>query len=342
MRTTTRKQFNQYAQRLASLNGAENAFSSFDIDPSVQQTLETKIQESSQFLTRVNMTGVRDLVGEKLELGITTPIAGRTDVSQRDRNPIDPTGLEKHDYRCESTEFDTALPWAKLDAWAKFPDFQARVRDAIIRQQALDRMMIGFNGTRADRQTDRAKNPLLQDVNIGWLQQYRAHAAARVINGTTLGRGHEFQNIDALIYEAVNSLIEPWYRDSTDLVAIVGRSLMTEKYLPKINEHEKPTESLALDMIMAQKRMGGLNALQAPFMPDGTVFITSMENLSIYWQEGSRRRYLKDKPERKRVENYESSNDAYVIEDYGFGCLLEGITFEDADAPATADDTTGA
>ncbi|WP_445620674.1 phage major capsid protein, P2 family [Kushneria sp. Sum13] len=342
MRTTTRKQFNQYAQRLASLNGAENAFSSFDIDPSVQQTLETKIQESSQFLSQVNMTGVRDLVGEKLELGITTPIAGRTDVSQRDRNPIDPTGMEKHEYRCESTEFDTALSWSKLDAWSKFPDFQARVRDAIIRQQALDRIMIGFNGTRADRQTDRAKNPLLQDVNIGWLQQYRAHAAARVIKGTTLGKGQEFQNIDALIFEAVNSLLEPWYRDSTDLVAIVGRSLMTEEYLPKINKWEQPTERNALDLIMAQKRMGGLNALQAPFMPDGTVFITSLDNLSIYWQEGSRRRYLKDKPERKRVENYESSNDAYVIEDYGFGCLLEGITHADAPETETTDTTAGA
>lgn len=340
MRTATRKQFNQYAQRLASLNGAENAFASFDIEPSVQQTLETKIQESSDFLTRVNMTGVRDLVGEKLELGITSPVAGRTDVTQRDRNPIDPTGLERHEYRCASTEFDTALPWAKLDAWAKFPDFQARVRDAIIQQQALDRIMIGFNGTRAATQTDRVANPLLQDVNVGWLEQYRKNAAARVISSMAIGEGQEFQNIDALIYEAVNSLIEPWYRDSTELVAIVGRSLMTEKYLPKINQHEKPTEALALDTIMAQKRMGGLNAMQAPFMPDGAVFITPLSNLSIYWQEGARRRYLVDKPERKRVVNYESSNDAYVVEDYGFGCLIEGITFEDAGT--TTDTTTGA
>ena len=159
-----------------------------------------------------------------------------------------------------------------------------------------------------------------------------------------LGEGNEFEfkNIDALIYEAVNSLIEPWYRDSTDLVAIVGRSLMTEEYLPKINKWEQPTEKNALDLIMAQKRMGGLNAMQAPFMPDGTVFITSLDNLSIYWQEGSRRRYLKDKPERKRVENYESSNDAYVIEDYGFGCLLEGITHADAPKTETTDTTTGA
>ncbi len=45
-------------------------------------------------------------------------------------------------------------------------------------------------------------------------------------------------------------------------------------------------------------------------MPDGTLLITPPENLSIYWQRGSRRRYLRDEPKRKRVENYESSNDA--------------------------------
>lgn len=332
MRNETRKLFNAYAARLAQLNGAENAYAEFEIDATVQQTLESKIQESSAFLNRINMIGVRDLKGQKLGLGIGGPIAGRTDVSQRDRNPIDPTTLEAHDYECHSTEFDTFISWAKLDGWAKFPDFQARVRDAIVRQQALDRIMIGFNGRTAAKQTDRTANPRLEDVNIGWLQQYRTHAPARVISGVKIGKGQEFQNLDALVYEAVNSLIEPWYRDSTDLVALVGRSMMTEKYLPKINEWEQPTEARALDLIMAQKRMGGQNANQVPFMPDNSIFITSTDNLSIYWQEGSRRRHLVEKPERKRIVNFESSNDAYVIEDYGYGCLIEGIEY--ADAPA--------
>lgn len=336
MRTETRKLFNQYGQRLARLNGADNAFSSFDIEPSVQQTLETKIQDSSDFLSRINMIGVRDLVGQKLGLGINGPIAARTDVTQRDRSPIDPTTMDNHEYRCESTEYDTYLTWAKLDAWAKFPDFQSRIRDAIIKQHALDRLMIGFNGNTAAKQTDRATNPLLQDVNIGWLQKYRNHSPARVTGGHIIGKDREFKNLDALVLEAVNTMIEPWYRDSTDLVAIVGRTLMTEEYLPKVNKYEQPTESRALDMIMAAKRIGGLNSYQAPFMLEKGIFITSFENLSLYWQEGSRRRYLKDKPERKRIENYESSNDAYVIEDYGFGCLLEDITREDAPTEAPA------
>ena len=53
--------------------------------------------------------------------------------------------------------------------------------------------------------------------------------------------------------------------------------------------------------------------------------VTTFDNLSIYWQEGARRRNLKDAPERDRIENYESSNDAYVVEDYGRGAMAENI-----------------
>ncbi|MCW0033895.1 phage major capsid protein, P2 family, partial [Burkholderia pseudomallei] len=50
-----------------------------------------------------------------------------------------------------------------------------------------------------------------------------------------------------------------------------------------------------------------------------------LSNLSIYYQEGARRRTLKEVPERDRIENYESSNDAYVVEDFGCGCVAENI-----------------
>lgn len=38
--------------------------------------------------------------------------------------------------------------------------------------------------------------------------------------------------------------------------------------------------------------------------------VTTLKNLSLYWQIGGRRRYLKEVPEKNRIENYESSNDA--------------------------------
>lgn len=335
MRNETRRAFNQYLERLAELSGVPNATESFAVEPSIQQTLENKIQESSEFLSRINIIGVDELKGEKLGLGVSGPIAGRTDTTSKDRSPRDISTLDAKGYECVSTEFDTYLTWSKLDAWAKFPDFQARVRNAIIRRQALDRILIGFNGTNAAVESDRVANPLLQDVNIGWLQKYRSHAPERVLSEVvdasgkiTIGAGADYENLDALVMDAVNELIEPWYREDTGLVAIMGRKLLADKYFPMVSTHaETPSEAQALDMLISQKRVGGQQAVRAPFVPDNAILITSLENLSIYWQNGSRRRYVKDKPERKRVENYESSNDAYVVEDYGFGCLIENITF---------------
>jgi len=334
MRRETRIAYNKLTERLAQLSGVPSATESFNVEPSIQQTLESKIQESSEFLGRINIVGVDELKGEKLGLGISGPIAGRTDVTANDRQPRDLSELESHQYECYSTEFDTFLTWAKLDAWARFPDFQTRVRNAIIRQQALDRIMIGFNGVSAAVESDRVTYPLLQDVNIGWLQHYRDNAPERVMDEVVagsgvvnVGDGGDYANLDALVFDAVNELVDPWFRESTDLVAIMGRKMLADKYFPLISQHaETPTENKALDLIISQKRVGGLGAVRVPFVPDGTIFITSLENLSLYWQNGSRRRYLKDKPERKRVENYESSNDAYVVEDYGFGCLIENIT----------------
>jgi P2 family phage major capsid protein len=334
MRNDTRQAYNRMHARIAQLSGVDSATEQFNVEPSVQQTLESRIQESSEFLGRVNIIGVDELKGQKVGLGVTGPIASRTDVTANDREPSDVTSLEAHDYECLSTEFDTYIRWAQLDAWSRFPDFQARVRNAIVRQQALDRIMIGFNGITGAASTDRVANPLLQDVNIGWLQHYRDHAPARVLSevvgasgAVTVGTDGDYENLDALVFDAVNEMIDPWHRESTDLVAIMGRKMLADKYFPLISQHaETPTENRALDLIISQKRVGGLQAVRVPFVPDGTIMITSLANLSMYWQRGSRRRYIRDNPKRNRIENYESSNDAYVVEDYGFGCLVENVT----------------
>ncbi|MBK1874576.1 phage major capsid protein, P2 family [Marinobacter sp. 1-3A] len=332
MRNESRVLFNKLRQQIATLNGAENPAEQFNVTPSVQQTLEKRIQESSALLQAINMIGVDEIKGEKIGLGVGT-IAGRTNVSNKDRNPRDVSDLGANGYECVLTEFDTALPYAKIDAWAKFPNFQALVRDAILRQQALDRIMIGFNGTSAATETDRATNQLLQDVNIGWLQHYRTSAPERVMSEVVsasgvvnVGTGGDYLNLDALVYDALHNMIDTWHQGNPDLVVMLGSGLLQDKYFPLINNNQTPSEKSATDMIVSQKRMGGLPAVAAPFFPAGALMITTMENLSIYYQTGARRRQVIDNPKRNRIENYESSNEAYVIEDFGAGCLVENIT----------------
>ncbi len=333
MRNETRVAFNAYLQALSDLNGtpAAAAGTKFAVNPTIQQRLESRMQESSDFLNRINITGVTEQSAEKLGLGVGGPIASRTDTNSADRATSDPTALDNQLYVCKQTNYDTHLTYAKLDAWAKFPDFQTRIRDLIIRRMALDRIMIGFNGTSAAAGTNKASNPLLQDVNIGWIQQYKTNAAARVMDdGATegsvkVGATGDYKNLDALVMDAVNNLIEPWYQEDTALVCILSRDLLADKYFPLINTTQAPSEQMAADMIVSQKRVGGLQAVRVPFVPANTMLITTLDNLSIYYQDGARRRTVVDNAKRDRVENYESSNDAFVVEDYGRGCVITNI-----------------
>ena len=64
MRNETRVLFNAYLHNLAELNGVDSVTQTFNVVPSVQQTMETKIQESSAFLTKINMIGVTEQQGE--------------------------------------------------------------------------------------------------------------------------------------------------------------------------------------------------------------------------------------------------------------------------------------
>jgi len=341
MRNETRIKFNEYTGQLAKLNAITSAMVQFNVQPSVQQTLETKMQESVEFLQMINVIPVNDMKGEKVGVGIGSTIAGRTDTTTKDRQPIDPSALYPHGYECAKTDYDTMIGYAKLDAWAKFPDFQTRIRDAIITRQGLDRIMIGWHGTSAANDTDRTANPLLQDVNIGWLEHIRQDAPAQVMAEGEPDSGKiyidptngDYKNIDALVFDVVSELIKPWYQDDTDLVVICGRKLLSDKYFPIINDAGDNQNKLAAQVLVSQKQIGGLKAVRVPFFPEDAMLITKLENLSIYWQEGARRRHIEEEPKRNRIVNYESSNDAYVVEDYDCVALVENIVIGEKPAP---------
>lgn len=336
MRTETRRLFDGFTQQIATLNNVSGVVNTFAVEPTVQQALEARMQENSTFLQAINMPGVAELKGEKIGVGINGTIAGRTDTSGNgERNPTDPTALDAQGYECQKTDFDTALPYARLDAWAHRPEFQTLIRDAIIQRQALDRIMIGWNGTSIAKNTDRVANPLLQDVNKGWLQKYREHAPERVMKEGAAGSGKikvggagaDYGNIDALVMDLVANLIDPWHQDDTSLVVICGRSLVHDKYFPIINGNNAPTEKVAAELILGTKRIGGLQPVIVPFFPAKSLMVTSLSNLSLYWQIGGRRRHIMEQPNKNRVANFESSNDDYVIEDYGLGAIGENIEF---------------
>ena len=122
-------------------------------------------------------------------------------------------------------------------------------------------------------------------------------------------------------------LIHERWRGDNDLVVIVGHDLVDDKYF---NIAQKTgataTEVEATDRILrSTKLIGGLPAIRVSGFPANAILITKLSNLSIYWQEETRRRQLKDEPEFDRVANYESVNEAYVVEEYQCAVLVENI-----------------
>lgn len=336
MQKHTRIAFNGYMANQAKINEVESATVTFTVAPTPAQKLEKAIQESNRFLTKINIIPVDEPEGEAILLGVNGPTASRTKTDPatgKKRKPRDVSAMSKDTYACKKTNFDTAFPYAKLDAWAKFPEFQTMLSGSIAVQQGLDRIMIGFNGTSAQDDTDLAANQMLEDVNIGWLQKIRVGAPAQVLSEgevtagkVTVGATGDYKTLDGLVFDAVQ-MLAPWHRKRKDLVVIVDPQLLHEKQLKAVEKGAASNvEENAADEVVTKGRLGGLPIEHdAPFFIDGGVFITPLSNLSIYVQSGKRRRHIRDEPDYDQVADYQSSNEAYVIEDFGAVALVENI-----------------
>jgi P2 family phage major capsid protein len=340
MRKQTRIKFNAFLTRVAELNGVDTGDldKKFSVEPSVTQTIMTRVQDSSEFLTSINIVPVAEMKAEKVGLGVNGSIASTTDTAGGDeRETADFATLDTEGYFCQQVNYDFHIRYNTIDLWARYQDFQARLRDAIVKRQSLDRMMIGFNGTHRAKTSNRTKFPLLQDIASGWLQKYRDNAPTRVMSNITgeggnvvsekirVGAGGDYANLDALVMDATNTLIAPWYQEDPELVVICGRQLLADKYFPLVNQEQPNSEALAADLIISQKRIGNLPAVRVPFFPATALMITRLDNLSIYWLEDSHRRHIVENSKRDRIENYESINEDYVVEDYACGALVENI-----------------
>jgi P2 family phage major capsid protein len=332
MQNETRILFNTFTSRVALLSAVAAATAMFVVAPAVAQTTEKRIQESAAFLQAINIMPVREQMGEKIGIGVSGTIAGRTDTSSTDRVAKDMASLTADGYACQKTDFDTAVPYARLDSWAHLPDFETKLRDAIITQQGLDRLMIGWNGTSIAAATNRAANPLLEDVNKGWLQKIRENAAAQTMSGTKIGTGlagADYKNIDQAVIDSLD-LLHPTLRNHPDLVVICASDLLSQKYVDLAGDNTQATEREALSRLMSNKRLGGKRVIEAPFFPSNAFLITTLENLSIYWQIGSRRRSIQDNAKRDRIEDFQSVNEDYVVEEYQACAFIEGILVPDA------------
>ncbi|KIK83003.1 MULTISPECIES: phage major capsid protein, P2 family [unclassified Pseudomonas] len=325
------KMYAEMQLAIAETYGVELASKMFSVEPSIAQELNDAITAKADFLQRINVIPVTEIKGEKVFIGVSGPVTGRTNTKTTDRVAKDASALDNSTYELSSTESDVGLPYAKIDAWAKFPDFHQRYSAAVQKQIALDRIMVGFHGVKAAAQTDIEAYPMLQDVNKGWLQQLREQAPQQVLKEgktpgkVTMGPGGDYENLDGLVHDT-KQMVDERLRDGGDLVAIIGTDLLAaDKAKLYAKQGDTPTEKERIEDAQVIATYGGLPSFSVPFFPVNGVLVTSWDNLSIYFQDSSWRKQTVDNPKRSRVEDYNSRNEGYVIEQLEKIALTENV-----------------
>ncbi|EIZ77756.1 putative capsid protein [Novosphingobium sp. Rr 2-17] len=344
MQTSTRLLLHAFVAQVAKLNGLPTGLTAtpgqlaeFNVAPAIEQRLQAKLRQISDFMSRINVMPVVNQQGSRVGVGVNRSMASRSNrAAGHKRSPQDITGSDQIDqYLCKKTDYDYAWSYELLDAWAHQPEFQQLCRDAVLAQKAEDVMCIGFNGVDAAVETDRDEYPLLQDVNYGWLYKIRHYAPSRVMTHGALDANKiyvsdegsaDYKNLDSLVFDAIHNLMHERFRTATDLVVMVGSDLVHEKYFKIVEQAgDVATEQVARDVIMSSRQLGGKPTVQVPFFPAGSMLITSFKNLSYYWQIGTARRAIQDNPALDQIDNFESINDAFMVEEYGKCALLEDI-----------------
>lgn len=322
MKQFTRNKFNEYLVDQATLNGVADATQQFTVEPAVEQRIVDETQASASFLQKINMVLVSAQQGESLGLSVS-PNASRTNTKLKDRQAKSIVNAKNIDsYFCKKTDFDVAIPYALLDSWAHRPEFQKIMSKRLVQQMAIDKLTIGFYGVSSDApDTDRATNPMGEDINIGWLAKIRSKTE-RVMTDVEFGADKAYKNLDAVVMDAAGSLLDPWYRSSSDIVSICSPATAMLKYFDLVNRMSVATDMEAAERLLSELHFGMKGLVLVDECPDYEILITSLDNLSLYTQESSTRKTIVDNAKRDQIETYQSQNDAYVIEDFGKTALV--------------------
>lgn len=228
-------------------------------------------------------------------------------------------GVSGNDYKLVETDSCAALTWQLLSVWANAGDeneFFQRVQEFTNQAFALDMLRIGFNGKSVADTTDAEKNPNGEDVNKGWHQIVKEWDGGKqivtdavVLDGD--GKG-DYVSLDAMASDLINAKIPAQFRNDPRLVVLVGADLVAAESFRLYQKADKPTEKIAAQLL--SDSIAGRTAYVPPFMPGKRMIVTTLPNLHIYTQRGTRQRKAEFVEDRKQYENKYLRNEGYAVE----------------------------
>ncbi len=306
---------------------------SYTATPTAAQTIYDKIiLDGNPFLQSINFYPVSQMTGEKIGMDVSALPGSRTNTNSNDRTPLDLSSLSTKTYTCHFTEFDTLLKWSTIDAWSKFPDFFQRYIRHVRKARGNAILTTGWYGTSAATATDRNANPNLEDLNVGWLKQLKDfNGGSQYLAGTSqdpifLG-SEDFRNLDVLVHEA-KQLLPQQFRESPDNVALIGSGILSRQEATYYEQTSGTPTEKAVTSGMITRAYANLPSITPAFFPPNAILITPLANLSVYYLDSGERREQFNNLKRSRVEEYASSNLAYVVENEEASAYIANVTYE--------------
>jgi len=327
------QKFEEVRTGLRQLYGVIDLSEEFNVSPAIQQRMEVDITESSSFLKAISTRGVSELGGQKIGLNFSGFIGKRTHTKAgHDRKAFDPHNMDQSDYFCNESEYDSQIDWLTADTWAKYKSFYKKWKVGITKQIALNRIQVGFWGqftaietANAGYSDDPNKYSMGQDFHEGFLQyiinwggvdKVWGLKADGSIDPIRVGKGGDYENMEALIFDLKHSVLPRQYRKSPTNKVMVGDELYRAEVLRLYNSNgDQASEKKPLDLYIQQHTLGKLPVVDVPFFPEHCVLITPLRNFAHYHQIGSHRRSIEPNKHRKCIEDFNFMREDFVMED---------------------------
>lgn len=322
-----------YCKGMAKSFGIDRTDKTFDVSPKKGVELKKAIIEGSAFLGKINMLDVKQTEGTAVTVGVDQMATGRA--SEEDgRFQGTGVGMKGNTYKLQETDTIVKMSWAQQAAWvnAGSPgEFNRKVKEYTNQQIAADIVKVGWNGIEAKKPTNPTENPLGQDVNEGWQAHVERQAPEQIVKddgegnpiyfdpeGTKDADGnplYTYKTLDAMASDLINSVLAPEFRQSPDLVVLVGHDLISAAQYKLYSEADKPSEHN--DAQKLDKSIAGRLAYVPPYFPSKRMVVTSYKNLSVYNQAESKRRKVKDNDDKARMESTYWRMEDYMVEELG-------------------------
>lgn len=303
----------KYTAQLAKSYGVRDPSKMFALTPPKETLLRNTLMQQSEFLRLINVMDVSQTVGQVVSTGRPGIYTGRKKEGRFSRA----LGVGGNEFKLYETDSGSYLPYDLLVVWANSgseDEFFQRIQAFSNESFALDMLRVAFNGTSAAENTDPEANPNGEDVNIAWHKIVKDRSPEQIITGdvTIGGASADFVGLDAAVTDLVHTSIYEPFRNDPRLVVLVSADLIGADATTMMNMVDRPTEKVAAQLI--NRQIAGRTAYTPPFMPEGRLIVTTLDNLHIYTQGGTRKRKAEWNDDRKRFENNYLRMEGYAVE----------------------------